>query len=75
MVYNGSCGGGRIMLNPLAVINDGKFELVFSDTHLDLKTIMNMFKGTKEGGTQIYDNNNRVYRIKKLYLINKSKAP
>ena len=75
MVYNGSCGGGRIMLNPLAVINDGKFELVFSETHLDLKTIMNMFKGTKEGGIQIYNNQNVVYRIRKLHLINKSKIP
>ena len=75
MVYNGSCGGGRIMLNPLAVVNDGKFELVFSENNLDLKTIMNFFKGTKEGGTQIYDNINRVYRIKKLNLINKSRVP
>jgi len=39
------------MTNPLAVINDGKFELVFTETHLDLKTIMNLFKGCKEGGT------------------------
>jgi len=29
MVYTGKFGGGRIMLNPMGVINDGMIELGF----------------------------------------------
>jgi hypothetical protein len=29
MVYNGKYGGGRMLLNSMAMINDGYFELIF----------------------------------------------
>jgi hypothetical protein len=29
MVNNGKFGGGRILLNPLGIMNDGHFELAF----------------------------------------------
>jgi hypothetical protein len=28
-IYNGKFGGGRIMLNPIGLINDGYMELVY----------------------------------------------
>ena len=29
MIYNGKFGGGKIMLNPLGILNDGLMELVY----------------------------------------------
>jgi hypothetical protein len=29
MINNGKYGGGRMLLNPMAIINDGYFEMIF----------------------------------------------
>jgi hypothetical protein len=57
MVLNGKYGGGKMILNPLAVLNDGYFELYYYQNLIGFSASMKLFDGAKNGGTQIYDNN------------------
>ena len=61
------------MLNPLGLINDGLMELVFYKQILGVQSALNLFKGTKSGGVQFYDNNFTCYRAKNVKLTNFSK--
>lgn len=44
LVYNGKFGGGRIMLSPPSVINDGKFEIYFADEPMDTVPLIQIFE-------------------------------
>ena len=72
LVYNGKYGGGRMILNPMAILNDGFFEMIFYKNLIGFKKSIKLFEGAKKGGTHIYDANGIVYRISKLRLENKS---
>lgn len=76
-IYNGKFGGGRIMLNPIGLINDGYMELVYMKEVIEGKLrypykTLGMFQGAKSGGTQFYDNDFVCYRCKSLKLTNKT---
>ena len=71
MVYNGKFGGGRIMLNPLAYMNDGYFEAVTWKNRFSFSTALDLFSQAKNGATQVYDDESGVIRAKKVKLINK----
>lgn len=49
-LFNGKFGGGGMMLNPLALINDGLMELNFYDGLVEIKKAMDLFDGAKKGG-------------------------
>ncbi len=71
MVNNGKFGGGRIILNPLGILNDGHFEMIFYKGLWGSKALK-MFSQAKDGGQQNYDTGCKIYRIQKLRLTNKS---
>ena len=78
-VYNGKFGGGRIMLNPLGLINDGYMELVFikqlfGGLGWPVKAL-GMFHYAKNGGTHFYDNDFVCMRCKAIKLTNKTVDP
>lgn len=54
-IYNGKFGGGRIMLNPIGLINDGYMELNYmKGVKGGVKypaMAIGMFNGAKSGGT------------------------
>lgn len=50
-VWNGKYGGGDSMLNPLGIVNDGLFELIYYQGLVGTKTIIEMFDKSKSGGT------------------------
>ena len=70
-VFNGKHGGGRMVLNPMSIINDGFFEVLYYNGLMGFSKSMSLFQGAKTGGTHIYDKNGRVYRVSKLKLVNK----
>ena len=72
LVYNGKYGGGRMILNPMAILNDGYFELGYYENLIGFKKAVNLFDGAKKGGTHVWDKNGIIYRIRKLRLENKS---
>ena len=49
MVNNGKFGGGRILLNPMGIMNDGHFELAFY-TGLWGSKAFKMLSQAKDGG-------------------------
>ena len=49
MVNNGKFGGGRILLNPMGVMNDGHFELAFYKGLWGAKAFK-MLSQAKDGG-------------------------
>ncbi len=59
LVYNAKYGGGRMLLNPLAILNDGFFEFIFFKNLIGFGAAMKLFDGAKNGGTQIYDRRER----------------
>ena len=69
-IYNGKFGGGRIMLNPLGIINDGLMELTFMRGIQTFATGLTLFNGAKSGGLQFYDSMFQCYRCKKVKLSN-----
>ena len=78
-VYNGKFGGGRIMLNPIGLINDGYMELVFMNKLFGglgwpVKAL-GMFHYAKSGGTHFYDNDFVCMRCRSLKLTNKTLDP
>lgn len=72
-VWNGKYGGGDAMFNPLGIVNDGLFELVYYQNLIGTKRMIGIFDEAKNGGTQMYDNNFECYRAKNLKIVNKSK--
>ena len=74
LVYNAKYGGGRMMLNPLAIINDGHFEFLFIQNLIGFNAAIKLFDGAKNGGTHIYDERGILYRAKKVKITNKSAA-
>ena len=78
-VYNGKFGGGRIMLNPIGLINDGYMELVFMNKLFGglgwpVKAL-GMFHYAKSGGIHFYDNDFVCMRCRSLKLTNKTLDP
>ena len=71
MINNGKYGGGRMLLDPMATINDGYFEMIFYKGNWN-QNALRMMTLAKKGGQQIFDEELKVYRIKKLKLTNKS---
>jgi diacylglycerol kinase family enzyme len=71
LVFNSKFGGGRMILNPLAIINDGYFEFYYFKTLMGFSECIKLFDGAKAGGTQVYNADAAIYRCKKLKLINK----
>jgi len=74
LIYNAKYGGGRMMLNPLAIINDGYFELLFYPGLIGFASAIKLFDGAKSGGTHIYDPRGNLYRAKKIRVTNKSEG-
>ena len=78
-IYNGKFGGGRIMLNPIGLINDGYMELVYLSKVLGginyPYKALSIFGGAKNGGTQFYDNDFVCVRCKHVKLTNKTFGP
>lgn len=74
LAFNGKYGGGKMILNPLAMINDGYFEFCYGSKILGFSGCIKLFDGAKKGGVHVYDNDGHIYRCKKLKLINKSKG-
>ena len=72
LVYNGKFGGGRMMINPMASLNDGYFELNFLKNLQGFGPITKMFDKCKNGGTQVYDSEMEVWRLSQLKLVNRS---
>lgn len=74
-IYNGKFGGGKIMLNPIGLINDGYMDLVFMSNAMNGITYpakaLSMFSKAKSGGTHFYNNDFVCYRCKALKLYNK----
>ena len=70
-IYNGKTGGGRIILNPIGMINDGFMELVYRPAYVGPHTAISLFM--KPGGIMFYDEGFTCYRCKKVKLINKKK--
>ena len=49
--YNSKIGGGGILINPLAMINDGYFEFCYHNGLVGFNGAIKMFKLAKNGGT------------------------
>ena len=49
MINNGKYGGGRMLLNPMGVLNDGFFEVIFYKGYWGPKALT-MFSQAKDGG-------------------------
>ena len=49
-IYNGKFGGGRIMLSPLGIINDGYMDLTFMRGFQTFASSMSLFGRAKKGG-------------------------
>ena len=43
MIYNGKTGGGRIILNPIGMINDGFMEMVYRPEYVGPYSAINLF--------------------------------
>lgn len=70
-IYNGKYGGGRIMLNPMGMINDGLMEFCFRRGHVNAMFAIYLF--LQPGGRMCYDPGFNIYRCKKAKVINKMK--
>jgi hypothetical protein len=68
-MYNGKYGGGRMILNPLGIINDGFMELAFRPGKVDMVFGTLMFCQT--GGRMCYDELFNYWRCKTAKLINR----
>ena len=55
LVYNAKYGGGRMLFNPLAILNDGYFEFFHYKNLIGFGAAMKLFDGAKNGGTHVYD--------------------
>ena len=56
LLYNGKFGGGRMLLNPMAIINDGHFEFYYLKNFIGFTPAIKLFGGAKKGGLHIYNN-------------------
>ena len=68
-IYNGKFGGGKIMLNPIGILNDGFMELVFYKTWISAAGAINLF--CKPHGKLFYDSGFVCYRCKNVKIVNK----
>ena len=71
--YNGKFGGGRIILSPTSVINDGKFELYMCREAMNTPKLIRTFGQAITGGEHYYEPLGSIYSIRKLRMENKSK--
>ena len=57
-IYNGKFGGGRILLNPMGIINDGCMEVMYrpgDKEHAIAKAVKGIFMFLTPGGVMCYD--------------------
>ena len=71
-IYNGKFGGGRIMLNPLGMINDGYMELCYRPDLVT--TAFGVWMFIQPGGKHFYDPGFQTYRCSTVKLINRNKT-
>lgn len=55
MVYNSKLGAGRKLINPMGLLNDSYFELIFLKNLVGFGPINKLFEGTQNGGVHIYN--------------------
>lgn len=74
MGFNGKYGGGGMVLNPFALINDGFTDMVVIPEKFGFGQMVDFLgKATKKGGVQGYDNRVHHLRAKTFKLVNKNK--
>ena len=72
-IMNSKFAGGRMLLTPSSIINDGYFEVYCSGLLMKTPQLLGLFDEAKKGGKQFYrDDVSYLYRTNKLRLINKS---
>ena len=71
-IYNGKFGGGRIMLNPFGLINDGYMELCYRPDLIT--TAFGIWMFIQPGGTHFYDSGFTTYRCQSCKIINKNQT-
>ena len=71
-IYNGKFGGGKIMLNPLGLINDGFMELTFVRGNIGAAWALYQF--VRPGGRMAYESCFVNYRCRSVKIINRQKV-
>ena len=71
-VYNGKFGGGRMLLNPPGILNDGYFEFFMYYEKLTTPEFVHVFDQAKDEGQNFYCPMGRYLRVKKLRLENQT---
>lgn len=71
-VYNGKFGGGRMLLNPPGILNDGYFEFFMYYEKMTTPEFVGVFDSAKDVGQNFYFPLGRYYRVKKLRLENRT---
>jgi diacylglycerol kinase family enzyme len=70
---NGKISGGGMYLTPLAVLNDGLFEIYFYANRIGFKTLVGyMDQAKKEFGTHAYNPQLQIYRGKDIKVVLKN---
>lgn len=72
MVNNGKFAGGKMLLNPYGMINDGLFETLFLTKKKGLFNIMKIFDGVKKGGFHAYSSEIDFVRSRTVKIVNKN---
>lgn len=70
--YHGKTGGGRILLSPLSMINDGYFEVMYYNGPLGIYDAFKIFTAAKAGAEYIYTRETEIKRVKRLRITNKT---
>ena len=73
LVFNGKFGGGRMILSPTSMINDGKFEIYMANKVFSTPKLIKVFDESRKGGEHFYDSDGSIFSVKKLRLENRSK--
>lgn len=68
IAFNGKFGGGRMIMSPSSLINDGKFEVYTANYVFSTAKLINCFEQAKRGGEHYYEPEGTILSIKKLRL-------
>jgi len=72
LCYNGKFGGGRMLLSPAIIINDGYQEIYFSRNVLSVPEVFDCMASSKCTGYHQYNPKGDTHRFKKMRVENKS---
>jgi diacylglycerol kinase family enzyme len=76
MAFNGKLGGGGMIINPYAVMNDGLLDFALVSEKMGAVALTKLLdKATKQGGIHAYDTKLHMLRGKKFRLVNKNPPP